>query len=105
MNLDMITKWNKTVRPEDTIFSLGDFAWKWDEFQKYADQLNGNKNFIMGNHDLEGDLKRDINAKYHNTFFPTQAFFCTKNATSFLSMTLRTSPNGGKGGLFMGTII
>lgn len=78
MNTDMIKKWNETVRPEDVVFSIGDFAWTFDEFRKYTDLLNGKKYFIMGNHDIEGDLKYNINAEYHETIFPIMSFFSFK---------------------------
>jgi calcineurin-like phosphoesterase family protein len=70
MNSDMIKKWNSVVRQEDRAFIVGDFAWKWDEFQKYSSQLYGKKFFIMGNHDIQGDREWDTNAEFHDSVFP-----------------------------------
>lgn len=46
----LITEWNKVVRPNDTIYHLGDFC-----FSKNPDsilcRLNGKKHLIIGNHD------------------------------------------------------
>jgi len=78
MNEDMIQRWNQTVRQNDHIFSIGDFAWTMDEFQKYTAQLNGKKHFIMGNHDLEGDLKYLKDAKYFDASFPVMTYFSYK---------------------------
>jgi calcineurin-like phosphoesterase family protein len=78
MNADMIVKWNSVVRPDDVVFSIGDFAWTWDEFQKYANHLNGKKYFVMGNHDLEGDRDWDSNAEWHDSIFPIMSVFTYK---------------------------
>lgn len=49
MDRVMIQRWNTVVKPIDTVWHLGDFAWhKPDE---YAKQLNGEKHLIIGNHD------------------------------------------------------
>lgn len=55
MNADMIRKWNTAVGKDDTIFSIGDFAWKWKELKKYAGLLHGRILFVLGNHDFEGE--------------------------------------------------
>ena len=47
----MVELWNETVKPTDTVFHLGDFAWKGDSIQTYAPILNGIKYLIRGNHD------------------------------------------------------
>lgn len=50
MNEKIIENWNKTIRPQDIIYHLGDFA-----FGKHnvtiAKRLNGKKRLVMGNHD------------------------------------------------------
>jgi len=53
MNAAMIERWNKTVTMDDVIFSLGDFAWCNNDFQKYSPMLNGHIIFLQGNHDFE----------------------------------------------------
>jgi calcineurin-like phosphoesterase family protein len=49
MNKSMIHKWNQTVRVQDSVFFLGDFAWR--NIGYYITHLNGKKTFITGNHD------------------------------------------------------
>lgn len=49
MNRSIIHKWNDTVRPQDQIFFLGDFA--WSNIGYFITRLNGRKTFITGNHD------------------------------------------------------
>lgn len=51
MDDEMIRRWNKVVRPGDTIISLGDFAWGPEDTGKYLAMLNGKKILIRGNHD------------------------------------------------------
>jgi calcineurin-like phosphoesterase family protein len=45
--------WNATVRPEDTVVHLGDFAHRYDaaKLPKLFASLNGRKHLIKGNHD------------------------------------------------------
>lgn len=48
----MIDNWNEVVKPEDTIYHLGDFAFlKQDKMAEILGQLNGHKILIKGNHD------------------------------------------------------
>lgn len=53
-NQALIDNWNSVVKPEDTVFHLGDFciggAPKWKEIRE---QLNGHIILIMGNHDWQ----------------------------------------------------
>lgn len=59
MNNAMIQMWNAYVKPQDTVWHLGDFIWndgKWDDtckdrIKEISSQLNGTKNLVMGNHD------------------------------------------------------
>ena len=48
----LINNWNSVVKPQDTVFHLGDFCFggrpKWKEIR---DQLNGHIILIVGNHD------------------------------------------------------
>jgi len=50
MNSTMIRNWNETVLPEDTVYHLGDFAFK-GHFEDILSNLNGRKFLIIGNHD------------------------------------------------------
>ncbi len=52
MNQQLIANWNKMISNKDTIYHLGDFAsGNYDEVKTIADQLNGYKILIKGNHD------------------------------------------------------
>ena len=51
MNKEIVKAWNKTVTLYDTVFFLGDFSFKRRAFNEILPMLNGNINFIMGNHD------------------------------------------------------
>jgi calcineurin-like phosphoesterase family protein len=57
MDNDIITQWNKTVNPNDTVIFAGDFLMNtpnleiYNEFWNLRNQLNGNIYFIRGNHD------------------------------------------------------
>lgn len=46
----MIERWNDVVKPKDTVYHLGDFAFGRRNI-KIASRLNGRKRLIMGNHD------------------------------------------------------
>lgn len=60
MNQTLIDNWNTTVTNEDTIYFLGDFAYKCNQNKATAilKQLNGRKIFIKGNHDKRTWLER-----------------------------------------------
>ena len=47
----MVEMWNKTVRPNDKIYHLGDVSIK-RQYIKVLDKLNGDKVLIRGNHDI-----------------------------------------------------
>lgn len=52
MDREMIRIWNETVKPEDTIYHLGDVSFSSPERTKHIlANLNGRKVLIMGNHD------------------------------------------------------
>jgi calcineurin-like phosphoesterase family protein len=53
MDTAMIARWNEVVTPEDTIYVLGDVAYRQASgaFPQIFEQLNGNKHLIYGNHD------------------------------------------------------
>ena len=59
-NEALIKNWNSVVRPEDTVYHLGDFAFYKDQRKtiNVLRRLNGNKILIRGNHDkyLEQDV-------------------------------------------------
>ena len=47
----IIKSWNDTVKKDDVILHLGDFAYK--SIQKYTKELNGIKILLRGNHDTK----------------------------------------------------
>lgn len=49
MDAALIHNWNAVVRPDDTVYHLGDFTFK--DHDKYLKRLNGTIHFIFGNHD------------------------------------------------------
>jgi len=52
MDQTIIENWNKEVKPEDTVYCLGDFAYKNAKaLDFYGTALNGTKHLILGNHD------------------------------------------------------
>ncbi len=52
MNEALIKEWNKTVKPTDTVYHLGDFCFKGAEATlKIISRLNGTIHWIEGNHD------------------------------------------------------
>lgn len=52
MDKDMIIRWNSKVNPEDTVYILGDFAFRnRNDVSVYTRQLNGHLKLIRGNHD------------------------------------------------------
>jgi len=53
MNETIISNWNKTVKPGDLVYHLGDFAFIKDteKYLKLLARLNGSIHLIKGNHD------------------------------------------------------
>jgi len=61
MNESIINNWNSIVKPEDTVYHLGDFS--FGNPRKFIDRLNGKILFIKGSHDkyIEAPYLRIIN--------------------------------------------
>ena len=54
MDKVMVDNWNSVVKPGDTVFHLGDFAFgKKQQINNVLYRLNGQIHLIYGNHDLE----------------------------------------------------
>ena len=51
----LIKNWNDIVKPEDTVYVLGDFGMSDSkkETERLCRMLNGNKILVMGNHDTQ----------------------------------------------------
>lgn len=61
MHKTMTERWNETVKPDDTVYHLGDFAMGTrGKFQTYLEQLNGAKVLIRGNHDRGAEFMQSI---------------------------------------------
>ena len=52
MNEEMVKRWNSVVNPGDTVYYLGDFSLAKRPVEVFVPRLNGEKHFIMGNHDV-----------------------------------------------------
>jgi calcineurin-like phosphoesterase family protein len=83
MNETIASNWNDTVRPEDTVYFLGDFALGKNP-SSWQTRLNGNIIFIRGNHDSaslskitaleivwEGTTLLLLHKPAHSEWFPT----------------------------------
>ena len=58
MNEQMIKNWNAVVKPDNTVFCLGDFAWGgFNKWKQIREQLNGHIILIKGNHDQKNGPK------------------------------------------------
>lgn len=51
MNEGLIRRWNALVKPEDTVYHLGDFC--MGDPRKYYNRLNGTVYIVPGSHDKE----------------------------------------------------
>lgn len=60
MNSVLINNWNNTVKPNDTIFFVGDMT--LGNSDKYIKYLNGNIYFVWGNH----DETKDVDSNYES---------------------------------------
>ena len=47
-----VDAWNAEVRPEDTVWYIGDLALKFTFVTPFLAQLNGTKHLLVGNHDV-----------------------------------------------------
>lgn len=78
MNEILIQRWNEKVKPNDTVYHLGDFIWSSsvEKIREICSRLNGQKILVYGNHD---DKKQLLNSgcfkcynyfdfKYHDKF-------------------------------------
>lgn len=59
----ILERWNRAVRPADTVYILGDFAWKNRQGIELMTQLNGEKRLIRGNHDKPSQELRALFAE------------------------------------------
>jgi calcineurin-like phosphoesterase family protein len=57
MDRHMIERWRATVRPEDVVWHLGDFARRADAVCELLEALPGTKHLVRGNNDPAGTLE------------------------------------------------
>lgn len=74
MNEQMIQRWNEVVKPEDTVYHLGDVVMN-KSFLPIVARLNGRKRLVMGNHEGErkGKTSTDL-SKYFEKLFGCRVF-------------------------------
>ena len=57
MDEALIENWNKTIKPNDIVYHLGDVSWYGSNKTHYIfKRLNGKKRLIIGNHDHKKNL-------------------------------------------------
>jgi calcineurin-like phosphoesterase family protein len=79
MHRVLIFNWNQRIKPEDIVIINGDFMfhskqYTFDYFQKV---LNGNKTFVLGNHDFKNRLPSKITSL--SLYHAKQEIFVTHN--------------------------
>lgn len=63
MNSTLIHNWNQCVKPDDTVYHIGDFCFRGGvqggktKAQMWEDKLNGKVIHIQGNHDVNNGTK------------------------------------------------
>lgn len=66
----IIGRLNAHIKPGDIVYHIGDFAFgprgKYVDIVRILGKLNGNWNFIIGNHDKENQLKSACASTRHN---------------------------------------
>ena len=84
MNDTMISNWNQLVKPEDTIFHLGDFAFgRSESIKSILSSLNGRKILVLGNHDRSLQRMRDlgfdvVSRRYRRCYIGRSLIMCHK---------------------------
>lgn len=63
MDEAIICNWNSVVRPGDTVYHLGDWAF-CDDLNRYLDRLNGTIFWVHGNHDKAAWKVKDRFARH-----------------------------------------
>lgn len=60
MDKELIRRWNETVKPEDTVYHLGDFGFHStaEQLDPILGQLNGEIHLVLGNHDYNPDIEK-----------------------------------------------
>lgn len=57
----LVFNWNRSVKPQDTVYILGDLFFRNSvSTEDYLQRLNGKKHLIVGNHDKDWMKKTDL---------------------------------------------
>lgn len=96
----LIELWNSQVNNQDKIYMLGDFSFshKYDEVADVVDRLNGQKLFLVGNHDSHEtflQLKKD---KLISNFYDTKHIKIKGNAVHMYHFAIESWNKQGHGG-------
>jgi len=67
MNEGLIHKWNSVVKQQDTVYVVGDFAFRGKaNIEDILSRLKGKKHLIEGNHDRQNRLKANEKALFES---------------------------------------
>lgn len=87
---DIVETWNIHVRPNDTVWILGDMSMKGPKaFAPYVERLNGALHLIVGNHDAVHPMHRDSfkhQREWLNFFESVQAFAKRKISGQYVAL-------------------
>lgn len=61
----MIRNWNSVVNKNDTVYVVGDFAWKNENGLLFLNSTNGKKVLIKGNHDRNSNILNSFDEVYN----------------------------------------
>lgn len=85
MNELMINNWNRTIKPNDTVYHVGDVAFgggksRKERLTEVMPRLNGKKKLCMGNHDHDPSIYApyfsDIASSFELTVGGKELFLC-----------------------------
>jgi calcineurin-like phosphoesterase family protein len=85
MNEVIVQKWNEIVRPNDTVYHVGDVAFgggrsRKERLEEIMPRLNGKKKLCMGNHDhnpaIYAPYFDDVASSYELGIGTTNFFLC-----------------------------
>lgn len=76
MNEHMIDRWNKTIKPEDKVYHLGDvYFGSQQRADEILSRLNGKKRLILGNHDtIYGGKGNNVLQKHFQKIYMWRVF-------------------------------
>lgn len=67
MHNDLVSSWNKTVKPKDIVYVIGDVSFgKFEETKEIISRLKGRKFLVRGNHDERFSSKELIDMGFED---------------------------------------